>query len=96
MMSATVLDMLRRPTLAPLSRLRTGALSMAVALLPQLVQAQGTISGLGFGSPINGMSTRSAGTAGAFVEFDAAPGQRLNDKLLGTRHKARLIRVFNT
>jgi hypothetical protein len=71
MMSATVLEMLRRPTLAPLSRLRTGALTMAVALLPQLVQAQGTISGLGFGSPINGMSTRSAGTAGAFVEFDA-------------------------
>jgi hypothetical protein len=33
--------------------------------------AQGTLSGLGFGYPVGGASTRVAGTAGAFGEFDA-------------------------
>ena len=33
--------------------------------------AQGTLSGLGFGYPVGGWSTRVAGTAGAFQEFDA-------------------------
>lgn len=33
--------------------------------------AQGTISGLGFGYPVGGVSTRAAGTGGSFGEFDA-------------------------
>lgn len=32
--------------------------------------AQGTLSGLGFGYPVGGTSTRAAGTAGAFGQFD--------------------------
>lgn len=35
------------------------------------LSAQGTLSGLGFGYPVGGLSTRVAGTAGAFQEFDA-------------------------
>lgn len=35
------------------------------------LHAQGTLSGLGFGYPVGGLSTRAAGTAGSFGEFDA-------------------------
>ena len=51
------------------------------------------VHGFAFALAVGAMGTAHVH---AFVEFDAAPGQRLNDKLLGTRHKARLIRVFNT
>jgi hypothetical protein len=36
-----------------------------------LASAQGSLSSLGFGYPVGGMSTRVSGTAGAFGEFDA-------------------------
>ncbi|WP_353266701.1 hypothetical protein [Gemmatimonas sp.] len=71
MMPATLHVLLRRRALAPSSRMLAVALTTVAALLPSQLHAQGTISGLGFGNPINGMSTRSSGTAGAFVEFDA-------------------------
>lgn len=45
------------------------------------VSAQGTLGGLGFGYPVNGMSTRASGTAGAFAEFDAL--SPLNPAALG-------------
>lgn len=47
-----------------------GAVVSSVAPLATL-GAQGTLSGLGFGYPVGGVSTRAAGTAGAFGEFDA-------------------------
>lgn len=48
------------------------ALSAALILVPAFgLKAQGTLSGLGFGYPVGGASTRAAGTAGAFGEFDA-------------------------
>ncbi|MBL0171452.1 MAG: hypothetical protein IPP90_12090 [Gemmatimonadaceae bacterium] len=42
---------------------------LAVSLAPSL-SAQGTLSGLGFGYPVGGLSTRAAATGGAFGEFD--------------------------
>ena len=47
-----------------------GVLAMCVAPLAA-AGAQGTLSGLGFGYPVGGVSTRASGTAGAFGEFDA-------------------------
>ncbi len=41
-----------------------------MALLSTRASAQGTLSGLGFGYPVGGTSIRTAGTAGAFAEFD--------------------------
>lgn len=57
-------------------RLRTqfpSACGLAVTLLGAALpaSAQGTLGALGFGYPVNGVSTRTAGTAGAFTEFDA-------------------------
>ena len=40
------------------------------AMLSTRASAQGTLSGLGFGYPVGGTSIRTAGTAGAFAEFD--------------------------
>ncbi|MEP6832632.1 MAG: hypothetical protein ABJB74_04520 [Gemmatimonas sp.] len=47
-------------------------LSVAVtsALTAATLPAQGNISTLGFGYPLNGLSTRAAGTSGALAEFD--------------------------
>jgi hypothetical protein len=46
--------------------------AVALSLTPaSRIGAQGTLSGLGFGYPVGGTSTRVAGTAGAFGEFDA-------------------------
>jgi hypothetical protein len=50
------------------ARVLVGAATLGAA--PAL-PAQGTLSGLGFGYPVGGWSTRVAGTAGAFQEFDA-------------------------
>ena len=52
--------------------LRTGVIAALVtgALLAPSMQAQGTLSGLGFGYPVGGTSTRAAATGGAFGEFD--------------------------
>jgi hypothetical protein len=46
-------------------------LSAATLGVGTALPAQGTLSGLGFGYPVGGWSTRVAGTAGAFQEFDA-------------------------
>lgn len=43
--------------------------------------AQGSLSSLGFGYPVGGMSTRAAGTGGAFGEFD--PLSAINPASLG-------------
>lgn len=68
---------LLRITTAPRSRARTivarctfAAVALAV-VSPSGAGGQGTISGLGFGYPVGGVSTRAAGTAGSFGEFDA-------------------------
>ncbi len=50
--------------------LALSALALAVAPITG-ASAQGTLSGLGFGYPVGGVSTRAAGTAGSFGEFDA-------------------------
>ena len=42
----------------------------ALAAMPALVRAQGTLSTQGFGYPTGGMSTRALGTGGAVTEFD--------------------------
>lgn len=47
------------------------ALAITPVLMPAALQAQGTLSGLGFGYPVGGTSTRAAATGGAFGEFDA-------------------------
>lgn len=48
------------------------AAATAAALLPlHGAGAQGTLSGLGFGYPVGGTSTRASATGGAFGEFDA-------------------------
>ncbi|WP_043581372.1 hypothetical protein [Gemmatimonas phototrophica] len=57
---------LRRPALAV-----AGLVAAALSASPQAALAQGSLGALGFGYPVNGMSTRASGTAGAFVEFDA-------------------------
>lgn len=50
---------------------RWTAALLAVALVaPATGQAQGTLGALGFGYPVNGMSTRASGTAGAFGDID--------------------------
>lgn len=54
-----------------------GAMTFPVAV----VGAQGTLSGLGFGYPVGGTSTRSAATGGAFAEFD--PLSPVNPASLG-------------
>lgn len=56
-----------------LSSYRRTALAVASALLAgsATAGAQGTLGALGFGYPVNGVSTRAAGTAGALSEFDA-------------------------
>lgn len=46
------------------------------------VSAQGSLSGLGFGYPVGGTSTRASATAGAFGEFD--PLSPLNPAALGS------------
>jgi hypothetical protein len=43
----------------------------AISALPIAAQSQGSLSTLGFGYPVGGMSTRVSGTAGAFGEVDA-------------------------
>jgi hypothetical protein len=44
---------------------------LALTLAPLTLRAQGSLSTLGFGYPVGGMSTRVSGTAGAFGEIDA-------------------------
>jgi hypothetical protein len=54
-----------------MTRLRsTLLLSLALAGLPALARAQGTLSTLGFGYPAGQISTRSLGAGGAIAEFD--------------------------
>jgi opacity protein-like surface antigen len=51
---------------------QTLAALVLAALLPLAgAGAQGTLSGLGFGYPVGGLSTRAGATGGAFGEFDA-------------------------
>ena len=51
--------------------LRIGALAMLPMLfVARPLFAQGGLSGLGFGYPVGGTSTRASATAGAFGEFD--------------------------
>lgn len=50
------------------STVLVAAASLGIA---STVSAQGNLSSLGFGYPVGGWSTRVAGTAGAFQEFDA-------------------------
>lgn len=56
-----------------LSRLAGAAACVAAALTTHshALHAQGSLSTLGFGYPVGGMSTRVSGTAGAFSEVDA-------------------------
>jgi hypothetical protein len=58
---------------------------LAAALMATLVStngsAQGSLSGLGFGYPVGGTSTRAAATGGAFAEFD--PLSPINPASLG-------------
>ncbi len=64
----------------PVARL----LALAVAawsVAAPAAQAQGTLSGLGFGYPVGGTSTRAAATGGAFAEFD--PLSPINPASLG-------------
>jgi len=58
----------------------TSLLSALAAANP--LSAQGTLSGLGFGYPVGGTSTRTAATGGAFGEFD--PFSPLNPASLGS------------
>jgi len=61
-------------SLSTLPRLRyvVAAVGAGLTLLSSAsLHAQGTLSVLGFGYPVGGLSTRAAGTAGAFGEFDA-------------------------
>ncbi len=46
--------------------------AIAALLSVSTIGAQGTLSGLGFGYPVGGVSIRAGGTAGSFGEFDAA------------------------
>ena len=47
-------------------------LGATTLLANSAISAQGTLSGLGFGYPVGGVSIRAGGTAGSFGEFDAA------------------------
>ncbi len=49
----------------------TIALCAATSFVVSPLRAQGALSGLGFGYPVGGASTRASATAGAFGEFDA-------------------------
>lgn len=52
-------------------RVRNFGLAIMLAVVPAArVSAQGSLSGLGFGYPVGGASTRTGATAGAFGEFD--------------------------
>ena len=53
----------------------------AISLPTSFAGAQGTLSGLGFGYPVGGTSTRTAATGGAFAEFD--PLSPVNPAALG-------------
>jgi len=73
-----------------LARSRRSATTMAhmaaiaclcVAAGARTLHAQGTLSGLGFGYPVGGTSTRTAATGGAFGEFD--PLSPINPASLG-------------
>lgn len=63
----------------------THRLALVVAGLltvaPVVASAQGSLGALGFGYPVNGMSTRASGTAGAFGEID--PLSPINPASLG-------------
>jgi opacity protein-like surface antigen len=48
-----------------------GTLAGLLLMPLALAGAQGTLSGLGFGYPVGGLSTRAGATGGAFGEFDA-------------------------
>lgn len=61
--------------------IRCTAIAAAITLLPAALRAQGTLGSLGFGYPVNGMSTRASGTAGAFGEID--PLSPINPASLG-------------
>lgn len=55
----------------PSRRHRVALLALGVALAsPLSLSAQGSLSGLGFGYPVGGTSTRATATGGAFGEFD--------------------------
>jgi len=57
------------------------AVCSVMFLRTSVAGAQGTLSGLGFGYPVGGTSTRTAATAGAFAEFD--PLSPVNPAALG-------------
>lgn len=65
--------------------LRRNAFSLvlfgAAIVAPVTMRAQGTLGALGFGYPVNGMSTRASGTAGAFGDID--PLSPINPASLG-------------
>ncbi len=56
-------------------------LLLPLAAAGTAAEAQGTLSGLGFGYPVGGTSTRAAATGGAFAEFD--PLSPINPASLG-------------
>lgn len=56
---------------APHATLRALGLGLLLTAAPVVLPAQGSLSTLGFGYPVGGMSTRVSGTAGAFGEVDA-------------------------
>lgn len=66
-------------------RPRAGAaatlLLVASLAMPGLAGAQGSLGALGFGYPVNGMSIRASGTAGAFGDID--PLSPINPAALG-------------
>jgi len=51
------------------------------AVAPTVAHGQGSLGALGFGYPVNGMSTRASGTAGAFGDID--PLSPINPASLG-------------
>ena len=73
-MTRTMMRTMTRTMTRPLTRTRAHHLALvaaALALPLGRTGAQGTLSGLGFGYPVGGLSTRAAATGGAFGEFDA-------------------------
>ena len=68
--------------------LLTAAIAAASALPSASLFAQGSISMLGFGYPLNGLSIRAAGTAGALAEFDLLTPR--NPSSLATLNRAAL------
>lgn len=76
--------MMRSLLSPPLPRMRAigiGAGLAAALFLSATAHAQGTLGALGFGYPVNGMSTRASGTAGAFGEID--PLSPINPAAIG-------------